>query len=158
MRNFVAAYLSKITLIQVILTRMHIGRKHNLQFRAIGWLLIAAVFALTVQPMHAHLQHIDDASSLVHEHAIDLHFAVDNIVATNHKDGAVFRLPGCDAEEAWRYALAGCNYCLPGDLFVECYTYKQATSHHPLHQAKTRLVFYSATIARSSPLLITRLF
>jgi hypothetical protein len=90
MRNFVAAYLSKITLIQVILTRMHIGRKHNLQFRAIGWLLIAAVFALTVQPMHAHLQHIDDASSLVHEHAIDLHFAVDNIVATNHKDGAVF--------------------------------------------------------------------
>ena len=118
MRNFVAAYLSKITLIQVIVTRMHIGRKHNLQFRAIGWLLIAAVFALTVQPVHAHLQHIDDASSLVHEHAIDLHFAVDNIVPTNHEDGAVFPVtPDCDAEEAWRYALAGCNYCLPGDLF-----------------------------------------
>ena len=66
------------------------GRKHHLRFKAIGWLLIAAVFALTVRPMHVHLQHIDDAASLTHEHAIDLHFAVDNIAPANHEEGAVF--------------------------------------------------------------------
>ncbi len=69
---------------------MHIGRKYHLQFKTIGWLLIAAVFALTVQPMHVHLQHIDDASSLTHEHVIDLHFAVDTITPTHHEHAAVF--------------------------------------------------------------------
>jgi len=69
---------------------VHIGRKHHLQFKAIGWLLIAAVFALTVRPMHVHLQHIEDASSLTHEHAIDLHFAVDNIGPIHHGHAAVF--------------------------------------------------------------------
>ncbi|MFC1771789.1 hypothetical protein ACFL3A_00395 [Pseudomonadota bacterium] len=53
-------------------------------------MLIAAVFALTVQPVHFHLQHIDDASSLIHEHAIDLHIAIDNIAPDSHKDGAIF--------------------------------------------------------------------
>jgi len=69
---------------------VYIGRKYHLQFKAIGWLLIAAVFALTVRPMHVHLQHIDDASSLTHEHAIDLHFAVDTIAPTHHEHAAVF--------------------------------------------------------------------
>ncbi|MEA3244228.1 MAG: hypothetical protein U9Q19_12450 [Pseudomonadota bacterium] len=69
---------------------MHIGQKYHLQFKAIGWLLIAAIFALTVRPMHVHLQHIDDASSLTHEHAIDLHFAVDTITPTHHEHAAVF--------------------------------------------------------------------
>ena len=66
------------------------GRKHHLRFKAIGWLLIAALFALTVRPMHVHLQHIDHASSLTHEHAIDLHFAVDSIAPTQHEHAAVF--------------------------------------------------------------------
>ena len=69
---------------------MYIGRKHHLQFKAIGWLLIAAVFALTVRPMHVHLQHIEDASSLTHEHAIDLHFAADSIGPSHHGHAAVF--------------------------------------------------------------------
>jgi len=90
MRYFVAAYLSKFAVIQVIVARMTTGRKYHLQFKAIGWLLIAAVFALTVQPMHVHLQHIDDVSSPIHEHSIDLHFAVDNLAQADHEDGAVF--------------------------------------------------------------------
>ncbi len=90
MRYFVAGNPSKMVLIQVILSRMCIGRKYHLQPRVIAWLLIAAVFALTVQPIHVHLQHIDNASSVVHEHAIDLHIAVDNIVPDNHEDGTVF--------------------------------------------------------------------
>ena len=69
---------------------MYIGRKYILQFKAVGWLLIAAVFALTVRPMHVHLQHIDHASSLTPEHAIDLHFAVDKFAPTDHEHAAVF--------------------------------------------------------------------
>lgn len=69
---------------------MHIARKTHLQFKVIGWLLIAAVLVLTVQPMHIHLQHIDNVSAQVHEHAIDLHFSIDNIVSADHKDAAVF--------------------------------------------------------------------
>jgi len=89
-RYLVAGYLSKFALIQVILSPMFTGRRYHLQLRVIGWLLIAAVFALTVQPVHFHLQHIDDASSLIHEHAIDLHIAIDNIAPDSHEDGAIF--------------------------------------------------------------------
>jgi len=90
MRYFVAGYLSKLASLQVILSPMYTGRRYHLQLRVIGWLLIAAVFALTVQPVHFHLQHIDDASSLIHEHAIDLHIAIDNIAPDSHEDGAIF--------------------------------------------------------------------
>ena len=90
MRYFAAGYLSKLALLQVILSRMYTGQRYHLQLRVIGWLLIAAVFALTVQPLHVHLQHIDDASSLIHEHEIDLHIAIDNIAPDSHKDGAIF--------------------------------------------------------------------
>ena len=58
---------------------MYIGRKNRWRLKLIGWLLVSAVFVITVQPMHVHLQHTDDASSPIHEHTIDLHFAVDNI-------------------------------------------------------------------------------
>jgi len=70
--------------------RMNVGPEFHLQRKAICWLLIAAVFALTVQPMHIHLQHIDDTASLTHRHVIDLHFTVDNLDPANHKDAAVF--------------------------------------------------------------------
>jgi len=69
---------------------MYIGQKYHSQFKSIGWLLIAAVFTLTALPMHVHLQHIDDASSPIHEHALDLHFAVDSIAPTHHEDAVVF--------------------------------------------------------------------
>jgi hypothetical protein len=69
---------------------VYIGRKYRVQVRAIGWLLIAALFALTVRPMHVHLQHIDHASSLTHEHAIDLHFTVDEFTPADHEHAAVF--------------------------------------------------------------------
>ena len=69
---------------------MYIGQKYQRQSKTIGWLLIAAVFALTVRPMHVHLQHIDHASSLTHEHTIDLHFAVDHFAPTTHEHAAVF--------------------------------------------------------------------
>jgi len=69
---------------------MYLGRKSHLQFRGIGWLLVASLFVTTVQPMHVHLKHVDDSSSLVHEHVIDLHSAVDNITFAGHEDSAVF--------------------------------------------------------------------
>ena len=69
---------------------MHAGRKNHLHLKAIGWLLVTAVFALTVQPLHVHLHHVDDASSLIHEHAVDLHLEVDNIAPDHHEGAVVF--------------------------------------------------------------------
>ena len=155
-RYLVAGYLSKFALIQVILSPMYTGRRYHLQLRGIGWLLIAAVFALTVQPVHFHLQHIDDASSPIHEHAIDLHIAIDNIAPDSHKDGAVFPVtPDVMLKKNRRQPLAGRNCRLADNFPIECCVFKQATSHHTLHPAKTTLVFHSATLARSSSLLIT---
>ena len=63
------------------------ARRHcHLQSKVIGWLLIAALFVLMVQPMHVHLEHKDDASAPGHEHVIDLHFSADNITSDDHKD------------------------------------------------------------------------
>jgi hypothetical protein len=109
------------------MARMYIGRKYQLQFKAIGWLLIAAVFALTAQPMHVHLQHIDDASSLAHEHAIDLHFAVDNITPADHEDGAVFPVtPDVMLKKLGdNLLLAAIIVCLSIFLLSVAYTYKQ---------------------------------
>ncbi len=66
------------------------GRNHNLLFRIIAWSLVTAVFALTVQPLHVHLQHTDDASSVIHDHVVDLHAEVDNIAPAGEEEGTVF--------------------------------------------------------------------
>ena len=68
---------------------MNTRRHCKLRSRAIGWLLIAALIVLTVQPMHVHLEHADDASAQNHEHVIDLHFSADNVTSADHND-AVF--------------------------------------------------------------------
>ena len=106
---------------------MYTGRSYHLQLRVIGWLLIAAVFALTVQPVHFHLQHIDDASSLIHEHAIDLHIAIDNIAPGSHEDGAVFPLtPDVMLKKIGdNPLLAAIIVCLTIFLFSVAYTNKQ---------------------------------
>lgn len=75
-----------MTLNHDIVTRMHIGQKDRSQVRFIGWLLIAALFVLTVQPMHVHLEHDDAASAQDHEHVIDLHFSADNVTSVDHND------------------------------------------------------------------------
>ena len=68
---------------------MHIGKKDYSRARFIGWLLIAALVVLTVQPVHVHLEHKDAASAQDHEHVIDLHFSHDNVTSADHND-AVF--------------------------------------------------------------------
>lgn len=73
-----------------MIARVDIRQKYQLHFKAVGWLLIAAVFALTVLPMHVHLEHTGDASSLIHEHTFDLHLEVDNIAPDHHEDTLVF--------------------------------------------------------------------
>ena len=75
----------------MVLTRdivpcMHFGQKNRSQVRFIGWLLITALFVLTVQPVHVHLEHKVTASAQDHEHVIDLHFSADNVASTDHKD------------------------------------------------------------------------
>lgn len=70
---------------------MCIVQKGRSQARLIGWLLIAALFALTAQPIHAHLEHKDAVSEKDHEHVIDLHFSADNVASFDHND-AVFPL------------------------------------------------------------------
>ena len=109
---------------------MYTGRRYHLQLRGIGWLLIAAVFALTVQPVHVHLQHIDDASSPVHEHAIDLHIAIDNIAPGSHEDGAVFPLtPDVMLKKIGdNPLLAAIIVCLTIFLLSVAYTDKQRPS------------------------------
>ena len=72
-----------------ILSCMHFGKKNRSQVRFIGWLLSAALFVLTVQPVHVHLEHKVTASAQDHEHVIDLHFSADNVASTDHND-AVF--------------------------------------------------------------------
>lgn len=69
---------------------MQTGRNDNLLLKVIAWTLVAAVFALTVQPLHVHLQHGDDASSVIHDHIVDLHAEVDNIAPAGDEQGAVF--------------------------------------------------------------------
>ena len=68
---------------------MHIRQKDRSQVRLTGWLLITALFLLTVQPVHVHLEHKVTASAQDHEHVIDLHFTADNVASTGPND-AVF--------------------------------------------------------------------
>ena len=70
---------------------MRIGHRNRSQVRLIGWLLVAALFVLTVQPMHVHLEHLDAVSGQDHDHVIGLHFSADNVAPPNHND-AVFPL------------------------------------------------------------------
>ena len=76
-------------ILHAIVPRMNTRRHCKLRSRAIDWLLIAALIVLTVQPMHVHLEHTDDASVQDHEHVIDLHFSADNVTSDHHND-AIF--------------------------------------------------------------------
>ena len=76
-------------ILHAIVPRMNTRRHCKLRSRAIDWLLIAALIVLTVQPMHVHLEHTDDASVQGHEHVIDLHFSADNVTSDHHND-AIF--------------------------------------------------------------------
>jgi hypothetical protein len=104
---------------------MHFGKINHLQLKVISWLLVAAVFALTVQPMHIHLQHVGDASSLIHEHAIDLHLAVDNIAPANQEEGAVFEVtPDVMSKKPGdNTLLAGIMVCLSFLLFLVAFSF-----------------------------------
>jgi disulfide bond formation protein DsbB len=88
----VAAARSKTAWLWGILASMHVGRTTHSLFKAISWLLMAALVLLTLQPIHVHVQHVDDPAASIHHHAIDLHFSVDNIVASDHQDAAVFQV------------------------------------------------------------------
>ena len=65
---------------------MNTGKHCHFRSRAVVWLLIAALLVLTIQPMHVHLEHADDASPQDHEHVIDLHFSSDSFTSNDHKD------------------------------------------------------------------------
>lgn len=69
---------------------MAIRRKYRLHFTVLAWLLIAAIVALTVQPMHLHLQHVSSDISVIHDHVMDLHLGNDSIDPSGHDDSAVF--------------------------------------------------------------------
>lgn len=45
--------------------------KHNLRYKSVAWVVIAAVLALTVIPVHLHFHHVDEGAALHHE--VDLH-------------------------------------------------------------------------------------
>lgn len=64
--------------------RMFAGRRKQRQARLVSGLLVLAVFMLTIQPMHVHLQHADHPAAPVHDHDIGLHHVIDDIASTDH--------------------------------------------------------------------------
>jgi len=108
---------------------MNTRRPCHLQSKAIGWLLIAALFVLVVQPMHMHLEHNDDTSAHGHEHVIDLHFSADNVVSDDHKD-AVFPVTpeGMLKKSGDNPLLAVILICLSFLLLSVAYTSRQRLS------------------------------
>ena len=119
-------YSSRMALNHVIVPRMNIGQKDRSQVRFIGWLLIAALFVLTVQPMHVHLEHNDAASAQDHEHVIDLHFSADNVTSADHND-AVFPVTpeGMLKKSGDNFLLAAIIICLSFLLLGVAYTRRQ---------------------------------
>ena len=105
---------------------MNTRRHCKLRSRAIGWLLIAALIVLTVQPMHVHLEHADDASAQNHEHVIDLHFSADNVTSADHND-AVFPVTpeGMLKNSGDNLLLAAIFICLSFLLLRVAYTSRQ---------------------------------
>lgn len=105
---------------------MHIGQKDRSQVRFIGWLLITALFVLTVQPVHVHLEHKVTASAQDHEHVIDLHFSADNVASTDHND-AVFPVTqeGMLKKSGDNPLLAAILVCLSFLLLDVAYTNRQ---------------------------------
>ena len=105
---------------------MNTRRHCKLRSRAIGWLLIAALIVLTVQPMHVHLEHADDASAQNHEHVIDLHFSADNLTSAEHND-AVFPVTpeGMLKNSGDNLLLAAIFICLSFLLLRVAYTSRQ---------------------------------
>jgi hypothetical protein len=72
------------------LARVNARSTYRLSLNVISWLLIGALLALTVLPMHVHLQHVGDTDSFFHEHVADLHLVVENIDSPDHGGEAVF--------------------------------------------------------------------
>lgn len=84
-----------------------------MQARLIGWLLIVALFVLTVQHMHVHLEHHDAVSAQDHEHVITLHFSVDNVASADHGDAVFMLTPeGMLKQSGDRLLLAAILVCL----------------------------------------------
>lgn len=80
------AIYSRMVLTCDIFFYMYTGQKDRSRVRFISWSLIAALFVLTAQPMHVHLEHNDAVSEQDHEHVIDLHFSADNVTSADHDD------------------------------------------------------------------------
>lgn len=109
-----------------IVSCMHSGKKNRSQVRFIGWVLIAALFVLTVQPVHVHLEHKVTASAQDHEHVIDLHFSADNVASTDHND-AIFPVTqeGMLKKSGDNTLLAAIIVCLSFLLLAVAFTGRQ---------------------------------
>lgn len=61
------------------------------QFRQISWMLIVALFVLTILPAHFHLHHPEHDNGHAHEHVVDLHVFPAGADAAHHQDAHILK-------------------------------------------------------------------
>jgi len=68
---------------------MNTWRKMILRHKKISWLLVLAMLALILFPVHMHLHHDQEALSTLHEHKIDVHVNTNQIDQGHHDEATV---------------------------------------------------------------------
>lgn len=56
---------------------MHRIRVMIKQQQWLAWFVLASMFGIILLPTHMHLDHVDESTTAVHEHAIDVHVSYD---------------------------------------------------------------------------------
>jgi hypothetical protein len=54
--------------------------------KSICWLVVAAILLITLMPAHYHLHHLVQTGTTTHEHATDLHFAMNKADQAHHDE------------------------------------------------------------------------
>ncbi len=67
-------------------TQMNIRHKQIINYKSIGWLLVAAILLNILLPAHYHLHHVFSGNSVTHDHIIDLHLITEKTGQSHHDE------------------------------------------------------------------------